>query len=291
VVTETPIVVYDKTVLTGDLLSDAQVRINPDFNEPYVSIDFNAVGAKRFDQITANNVGKRLAIVLDDTVYSAPNINERISGGSAQISGSFSEREATDLAIVLRAGSLPAPVQILEDRTVGPSLGSDSINKGMISVAIGGVLLLLTMGIYYRLSGVVANLALALNLLFILALLSLFKATLTLPGIGGIVLTLGMAVDANVLIFERIREELRHGITPRAALDAGFSKAFWTIIDANVTTLIAALVLFQFGTGPVKGFAVTLSIGIVASLFTAIFVSRVVFDFFLARVQVKRLSI
>jgi preprotein translocase subunit SecD len=291
VVTETPIVVYDKTVLTGDLLSDAQVRINPNFNEPYVSIDFNAVGAKRFDQITANNVGKRLAIVLDDTVYSAPNINERISGGSAQISGSFSEREATDLAIVLRAGSLPAPVQILEDRTVGPSLGSDSINKGMISVAIGGVLLLLTMGIYYRLSGVVANLALALNLLFILALLSLFKATLTLPGIGGIVLTLGMAVDANVLIFERIREELRHGITPRAALDAGFSKAFWTIIDANVTTLIAALVLFQFGTGPVKGFAVTLSIGIVASLFTAIFVSRVVFDFFLARVQVKRLSI
>ncbi len=274
---ETPIVVQEKTVLTGDQLADAQVRIDTRFNEPYVAIDFNAIGAKRFDQITAANVGKRMAIVLDDTVYSAPVIRERISGGSAQISGSFSEQEATDLAIVLRAGSLPAPVNILEDRTVGPSLGRDSIQQGILSVIIGGLLVVLTMGIYYRLSGVVANLALVLNLVFILALLSLFKATLTLPGIGGIVLTLGMAVDANVLIFERIREELRLGKTSRAALDAGFSKAFLTIIDANVTTLIAALVLFQFGTGPVKGFAVTLSVGIIASLFTAIFVSRTVF--------------
>jgi preprotein translocase subunit SecD len=290
-VSETPIVVEDKTVLTGDLLSDARMSINPQYNEPYVSIDFNAVGAKRFDQITAANVGRRLAIVLDDTVYSAPVIRERISGGSAQISGSFTEQEATDLAIVLRAGSLPAPVRILENRTVGPSLGFDSIKKGIVSVVIGGVALLLVMGLYYRWSGVIADVALVLNLLFILALLSLFKATLTLPGIGGIVLTLGMAVDANVLIFERIREELRVGKTPRAALDAGFSKAFWTIIDANVTTLIAAAVLLQFGTGPVKGFAVTLSIGIVSSVFTAIFVSRVIFDFFLARFQVKRLSI
>lgn len=290
-VTEIPIVVRDKTVLTGDLLSDAQVRIDPRFNEPYVAIDFNAVGAKRFEQITGSNVGKRMAIVLDDTVYSAPVIREQISGGSAQVSGAFSEQEATDLAIILRAGSLPAPVQILEDRTVGPSLGFDSIRKGAFSVIIGGVLLLIIMGLYYRLSGLVANLALVLNLLFILALLSLFKATLTLPGIGGIVLTLGMAVDANVLIFERIREELLLGKTARSALDAGFSKAFSTIIDANVTTLIAALVLFQFGTGPVKGFAVTLSVGIIASVFTAIFVSRVVFDFFLARNQVKRLSI
>lgn len=291
VVTETPLVVQDKTALTGDLLADAQVRIDTRFNEPYVAIDFNPVGAKRFDQVTAANVGKRMAIVLDDTVYSAPVIRERISGGSAQISGSFSEQEATDLAIVLRAGSLPAPVKILEDRTVGPSLGRDSINKGILSVVIGGILVVLAMVLYYNLSGIVANVALVLNLVFIMAMLSLFKATLTLPGIAGIVLTVGMAVDANVLIFERIREELRLGKTARAALDAGYSKAFRTIIDANITTLIAALVLFQFGTGPVKGFAVTLSIGIMASLFTAIFVSRVIFDFFLTRFQVKRLSI
>ncbi|WP_027715087.1 protein translocase subunit SecD [Desulfuromonas sp. TF] len=290
-VTENPIVVQDKTVLTGDLLSDAQVRIDTRFNEPYVAIDFNAVGAKRFDQITAANVGKRMAIVLDDTVYSAPVIRERISGGSAQISGSFSEQEATDLAIVLRAGSLPAPVNILEDRTVGPSLGLDSINKGMLSVAVGGILVILAMVLYYKLAGVVANVALILNVVFIMAILSMFQATLTLPGIAGIVLTVGMAVDANVLIFERIREELRLGKTARAALEAGYSKAFLTIIDANITTLIAALVLFQFGTGPVKGFAVTLSIGIMASLFTAIFVSRVIFDFFLVRFQAKRLSI
>jgi preprotein translocase subunit SecD len=290
-VTEVPLVVKEKTVLTGDLLSDAQVRIDTRFNEPYVAIDFNAVGAKRFDQITAANVGKRMAIVLDDTVYSAPVIRERISGGSAQISGSFSEQEATDLAIVLRAGSLPAPVKILEDRTVGPSLGRDSINKGVLSVAVGGILVVLAMALYYNLAGLVANVALILNIFFIMAMLSLFKATLTLPGIAGIVLTVGMAVDANVLIFERIREELRLGKTARAALEAGYAKAFLTIIDANVTTLIAALVLFQFGTGPVKGFAVTLSVGIVASLFTAIFVSRVIFDFFLVRFQVKRLSI
>lgn len=286
-----PLVVQEKTVLTGDLLSDAQVRIDTSFNQPYVAIDFNAVGAKRFDQLTAANVGKRMAIVLDDTIYSAPVIRERISGGSAQISGSFTEQEATDLAIVLRAGSLPAPVQILEDRTVGPSLGRDSIQKGIYSVLIGGLLVILTMLVYYRLSGVVANLALLLNIFFIMAMLSLFKATLTLPGIAGIVLTIGMAVDANVLIFERIREEMRLGKTPRAAVEAGFSKALSSIVDSNVTTLIAALVLFQFGTGPVKGFAVTLSIGIVSSMFTAIIVSRLIFDYFLERRQIRRLSI
>ena len=290
-VTEVPIVVYDKTVMTGDLLSDAQVRIDSRYNEPYVAIEFNSVGAKRFDQITAANVGKRMAIVLDNTVYSAPVIRERISGGSAQISGSFTSQEATDLAIVLRAGSLPAPVKILENRTVGPSLGRDSIEQGTMSAIVGAILVILTMLIYYRLSGVVANIALVLNLFLILAMLSLFKATLTMPGIAGIVLTLGMAVDANVLIFERIREELRLGKPARAALDAGFGKAFITIVDSNLTTVLAALILFQFGTGPVKGFAVTLSIGIVASMFTAIFVSRVIFDFFLDRRQVKRLSI
>ncbi|NLC70635.1 MAG: protein translocase subunit SecD [Desulfuromonadaceae bacterium] len=290
-VTELPVVVFDKTILTGDLLSDAQVRIDNRFNEPYVSIDFNSLGAKRFDQITAANVGKRLAIILDDTVYSAPVIRERISGGSAQISGAFNEQEATDLAIVLRAGSLPAPVKILEDRTVGPSLGRDSINKGIFSVLVGGILVIIAMFVYYRLAGLVANVALLLNLVFILTLLALFKASLTLPGIAGIVLTVGMAVDANVLIFERIREELRRGQSPRLALEEGFAKAFLTIVDANVTTLIAALVLFQFGTGPVKGFAVTLSVGIVCSLFTAIFVSRVIFDYFFEKRQIKQLSI
>ena len=290
-VSETPIVVYSKTALTGDLLSDAQVRIDNRFNEPYVAIEFNSVGAKRFDQITAANVGKRMAIVLDDSVYSAPVIRERISGGSAQISGSFTSQEATDLAIVLRAGSLPAPVKILENRTVGPSLGRDSIEQGTISAIVGAILVVLCMIIYYRWAGLVANVALMLNLVFILALLSLFKATLTMPGIAGIVLTLGMAVDANVLIFERIREELRLGKPARAALDAGFGKAFITIVDSNLTTVLAALILFQFGTGPVKGFAVTLSIGIAASMFTAIFVSRVIFDYFLDRRQVKRLSI
>jgi len=290
-VKETPLVVYDKTVLTGDLLSDANVRIDSRFNEPYVSITFNSVGAKRFDQITAANVGKRMAIVLDDTVYSAPVIRERISGGSAQISGSFTSQEATDLAIILRAGSLPAPVKILENRTVGPSLGQDSINKGIKSIWVGAILVVIAMILYYQLSGVVAVTALILNIIFITAMLSLFGATLTLPGLAGIVLTIGMAVDANVLIFERIREEIRLGRAPKLALESGYGKAFITIIDANLTTLLAALVLFQFGTGPVRGFAVTLSIGIIASLFTAIFVSRVIFDFFLKGREVKRLSI
>ena len=290
-VTEIPLVVFKKTALTGDLLSDAQVRIDTRFNEPYVAIDFNAVGAQRFDQITAANVGKRMAIVLDDTVYSAPNIRERISGGSAQISGSFTEQEATDLAIILRAGSLPAPVKILEDRTVGPSLGHDSIAQGINSVLIGAALVILMMLIYYRGAGLVANIALALNIFFIMAMLSMFKATLTLPGLAGIVLTVGMAVDANVLIFERVREELRHGKSARIAIDSGFAKAFVTIVDANITTLIAAMVLFQFGTGPVKGFAVTLTVGILASMFTAIFVSRLIFDLFLDGRQVKKLSI
>lgn len=289
--TETPVVVTTQTALTGDLLADANVRIDTRFNEPYVSIDFNAVGARRFDEITAANVGKRMAIVLDDTVYSAPVIRERISGGSAQISGSFTSQQATDLAIVLRAGSLPAPVEILENRTVGPSLGQDSIDRGITSIWVGALLVVICIVVYYQLSGIVAVTALALNLLFIAAMLSLFGATLTLPGLAGIVLTVGMAVDANVLIFERIREELKLGRAPKPAIESGYSKAFSTIIDANLTTLLAALVLFQFGTGPVRGFAVTLSIGIVASLFTAIFVSRFIFDFFLKSRNIKRLSI
>ena len=289
--TEIPLVVSTQTVLTGDLLADANVRIDTRFNEPYVSIEFNAVGARRFDQITAANVGRRMAIVLDDTVYSAPVIRERISGGSAQISGSFTSQQATDLAIVLRAGSLPAPVEILENRTVGPSLGQDSIDSGIKSIWVGALMVLVVIIIYYQLSGLIAITALTMNLFFIAAMLSMFGATLTLPGLAGIVLTVGMAVDANVLIFERIREELFLGRAPKLAIESGYSKAFSTIIDANLTTLLAALVLFQFGTGPVRGFAVTLSIGIIASLFTAIFVSRFIFDFFLKSRNVKRLSI
>ncbi len=207
------------------------------------------------------------------------------------IEGSFTLDEAKDLAIVLRAGSLPAPVQILEERTVGPSLGRDSINKGIKSIIIGGILVVLFMIIYYKAAGIVADMALIMNLIIIMGALAILKATLTLPGIAGLVLTVGMAVDANVLIFERIREELRVGKTPMAAIDAGYSKAFLTIMDANVTTLIAALVLLQFGTGPIKGFAVTLSIGIVASMFTAIVATRFVFDLVLSKVRVKRLSI
>jgi len=290
-VSETPMVVESKTSLTGDLLADAQVRIDSRFNEPYVAIDFNPVGAKRFDQITASNVGRRMAIILDDSIYSAPVIRERISGGSAQISGSFTEQTATDLAIVLRAGSLPAPVKILENRTVGPSLGRDSIEQGIMAVVLAIVLVVAVMIVYYRGAGVVATMALGLNLLFILALLSLFKASLTLPGIAGIALTLGMAVDANVLINERIREEMRLGKTARAALEAGYEKAFWTIMDSNLTTLLAGLILFQFGSGPVKGFAVTLSIGIVTTLFTAMFITRLIYDAYMSRRHVERLSI
>ncbi len=289
-VRKTPFLIRDKTLMTGDALKDARVRLDS-YNMPYIALSFNPAGAKLFDQITADNVQKRLAIILDNNVYSAPVIKQRISGGEAVIEGSFSMQEAHDLAIVLRAGSLPAPVRILEERTVGPSLGQDSINKGIKSIIIGGILVVLFMVAYYRFSGVVADMALIMNLILILAVLAALRATLTLPGIAGMVLTVGMAVDANVLIFERIREEVRLGKPPRAALESGYSKAFLTIMDANVTTLIAAVVLLQFGTGPIKGFAVTLSIGILASLFTAMVVTRFVFDAILSRVRVKRLSI
>jgi preprotein translocase subunit SecD len=281
----------NKTLLTGDSLESAQVKISDRFGEPYVSIKFNPQGSNDFDRITGENVKKRLAIILDGTVHSAPVIQERISGGQAQITGSFTMDEAKDLAIVLRAGALPAPVNILEERTVGPSLGQDSIEKGIWATIIGALLVVVFMVVYYRLAGLVANAALLLNIIILLGALAAFRATLTLPGIAGIVLTIGMAVDANVLIFERIREELRAGKTPRSAIEAGYSKAFSAIFDSNVTTLIAALFLFQFGTGPVKGFAVTLSIGIVISMFTAIFVTRIIFDYFVWNRKVQRLSV
>jgi len=289
--TELYYLLKDKTLLTGQNLEYAQVKISDRFGEPYVGIKFDSQGAKDFDRITSENVGKRLAIVLDGIVHSAPVIKERISGGEAQITGAFTTEEARDLAIVLRAGALPAPVKILEQRTVGPSLGQDSIDKGIMATLIGLLLVVVFMVVYYKLSGLVANVAVILNIILILGIMAAFQATLTLPGIAGIILVIGMAVDANVLIFERTREELRTGKTPRAAIEAGYGKAFLTILDSNVTTLLAAMFLFQFGTGPVKGFAVTLSVGIIASMFTAIFVTRIIFDYFAWNRKIKTISI
>ena len=288
---KTPYLVKKRALLTGAYLTDAKVQIDSQYNEPYVSIEFDKKGGRIFAQITEQNVKKRLAIVLDDKVYSAPVIQEKITGGSARITGNFTTEDAHDLAIVLRAGALPAPVNIIEERTVGPSLGADSIRKGLISMCIGGILVILFMIIYYKGSGIIADIALILNIMIIAGGLAGFQATLTLPGIAGIILTIGMAVDANVLIFERIREEMALGKTPRAAVDAGYSRATLTILDANVTTLIAALVLFQFGTGPVKGFAVTLSLGVLASLFTALVLSRTIFEYFLVTRKVRTISI
>jgi preprotein translocase subunit SecD len=288
---KTPFLLKKRTLLTGAYLTDARVQIDSQFNEPYVSINFDKKGARIFERITADNVNKRLAIVLDNNVYSAPVIQEKIAGGQARITGRFTAEEARDLAIVLRAGALPAPVNILEERSVGPSLGADSIHKGLLSMFIGGILVVLFMLIYYKMSGLVADVALVLNIMMIGAGLAGFQATLTLPGIAGIILTIGMAVDANVIIFERVREELALGRTPRAAIDAGYNRATLTILDANVTTLIAAVVLFQFGTGPVKGFAVTLSLGVIASMFTALVLTRLIFDYILMYRQVKTLSI
>jgi len=288
---KTPYLIKKRTLLTGAYLTDAKVQIDSRFNEPYVSIDFDKKGARIFERITEENVKKRLAIILDNKVYSAPVIQEKISGGAARITGNFTAETARDLAIVLRAGALPAPVNIIEERTVGPSLGTDSIRKGLIAMLIGGLVVVLFMAIYYKGSGLIADLALLLNIVLIAGGLAAFQATLTLPGIAGIILTIGMAVDANVLIFERIREELAIGKTPRAAVDAGFNRAALTILDANITTLIAALVLFQFGTGPVKGFAVTLSLGVISSVFTALIVSRLIFDYLLMNRKIKQLSI
>ncbi len=286
-----PIAVKRRILMTGEHLTTASVSLGGQFNEPIVSMRFDRVGSRRFARITGEHVGERLAVVLDNVVRTAPVIRAKITGGSAIIEGIDSLEEAKDVAIVLQAGALPAPVKILENRTVGPSLGADSVRQGLRSIIIGSILVVLFMVFYYRFSGSVANLALLLNLIILMGVMAYLRATLTLPGIAGILLTVGMAVDANVLIFERIREELRTGKSVRASVEAGFGKAFWTIFDANLTTFIAALVLFQFGTGPIKGFAVTLSIGIVASMFTAIFVSRVVFDIYIKTKRVTKLSI
>ncbi len=274
-----PIILKKEAILTGTYLKNAQVRIDPQFNEPYVWLQFDSRGAKIFEQITGENVGKRLAIVLDEVVRSAPVIREKISGGNAQITGGFTMEEASDLALVLRAGALPAPVKILQNITIGPSLGKDSIQKGIVAGLIGALIVIIFTSIYYRISGVIAVLALILNVYFLLAILSAFQATLTLPGIAGIILSVGMGVDSNVLIFERIREELKLGRSTYSSIFQGYSRAFWTIFDAHITVLITSLILFTFGTGPIKGFAVTLSVSIIVNLFTAIFATKIFYEY------------
>ena len=269
--------------LTGGVIVNAKWQIDPNYNRPIVTMEMNNEGAREWARITGANINKRIAIVLDNTVFSAPNVINKITGGHSQIEGMESESEARLLEIVLKAGALPAPVDIIEQRSVGPSLGEDSIRAGVTSSAIAIGLTVLFMAVYYRTGGAIADFALVFTVIFLLAVLAAFQGTLTMPGIAGIILTLAVAVDANVLIYERIREETAGGKTPRAAIDAGYSKAFTAIFDSNLTTLITGVILYQFGTGPVQGFALTLMIGIVVSLFSAIVITRVVFDMMVDR--------
>ncbi|NQU60493.1 MAG: protein translocase subunit SecD [Rhodospirillales bacterium] len=280
-----------RVMVSGDSLIDSQPSFDSRTNEPVVTFRFDSNGAKRFGSATSKNVGKLFAIILDGKVISAPVIREAILGGSGQISGAFTIQGAQDLSLLLRAGALPAPLLILEERSVGPGLGADSIAAGKIASIIGMIAVVIFMVAAYGLFGFMANAALIMNIVLILAGLSFLQATLTLPGIAGIVLTIGMAVDANVLVFERIREEVRAGRTPISAVDAGYSRAFTTIIDANLTTLIAALLLYVFGSGPVRGFAVTLSIGIVTSMFTAIMLTRLLVVVWLRRTKPETLPV
>ena len=276
--------------LTGDFLTDARSSLD-NVHGWVVNFAFNSEGARRFAKLTGENRGKHLAILLDGMVYSAPELRERIGGGRGFIHGRFSSRDAADLAVILRAGSLPIPVQIEEERTVGPALGADSIRRG-INASILGLLLVAGFAIwYYRLAGVYATIALVANLIMLIGVMSMTRATLTMPGIAGLVLTLGMAIDANVIIYERIREELLVGKSPRAAIRTGFNKALWTILDAQITTLLVALVLYQYGTGPIKGFAVSLSVGIVTSVFTSIVIPRLLFEYYPGNRPVQALSI
>ncbi len=273
---KTPYVIKKQVLVSGGDLTDAQPGFDQRSGEPIVSFRFNTTGARKFAQATSENVGQPFAIVLDNEVISAPVIREPITGGAGQISGSFTVQAANDLAILLRAGALPAPLTIIEERTVGPGLGQDSIEKGELAAYVGSIMVIVFMLLTYRLFGVFANIAVAINVAMIFGVLSLLNATLTLPGIAGIVLTVGIAVDSNVLIYERIREELRGGRTAISAIDAGFKRALSTILDSNITTFIAAAVLFYIGTGPVRGFAVTLGIGIITTVFTAFTLTRLI---------------
>lgn len=291
-----PYLVESGTSLTGDSLQEAIVRIDPQQNRPYVGLEFKPQGAKIFEEITGANIGKRLAIVLDGNVYSAPVVQGRIAGGSAQITlgaGDYnaSMMEARDLALVLRAGALPVELIFEEQRVVGPSLGADAIDKAQVAAIIGCFLVLAFMCFYYKLSGLIATFTIVVNVIFTLSILIMVGATLSLPGIAGIALTVGMAVDGNILIYERIREELRAGMTPFEAVRTGFAKAFWAIADANITTALAGICLLNFGTGPVRGFAVTLLIGIATTVYTSYFVSKILFEYYVGRGNKKTLSI
>ncbi len=287
----TPYLVEKPVLVTGDVVTDATVRPGGRLEGPYVAVDLDARGAQIFDTITAENVGRQLAIVLDGTVYSAPVIKERIPGGHVQITGRFSISEAHDLAIVLRSGALPAPVEIEEERTVGPSLGRDSIRQGELSFVIGAAAVLIFMAVYYSGAGILADFGLSLNILLLICVMAAMQATLTLPGIAGIVLTLGMSVDANVLVNERMREELRAGKTPREAVKLGYQRAWSAIRDSNISTFVAGLILFQFGTGPVKGFAVTLCVGVLTGLFSCIVVTRAWYDYLIAMRRLNAISV
>ena len=281
---------YSIPILDGSMLTDAKVGYDQKTNRPLINFSLNGQGAKIFGDFTEKSVGKRMAVVLDDEVYTAPNIVQRIGGGQVQITGNFTPQEANDVAIALRSGSLLAPVQVEEKRTVGPSLGKDNIIASSIALIVGFVLVVIFMVIYYGMAGVIANTALIVNLFLILAVMSLFEATLTLPGMAGIVLTVGMAVDANVIINERIRELLHEGSSITKAIEQGYNNAFTAIWDANVTTLIAAVVLFAYGTGPIKGFSLTISIGILASMLTAILGTHGLYQWLLPRIDKNKLG-
>lgn len=284
-----PVRVEDQPLMTGDAVKTAYWA-SPQ-GQVEVMLNLTPDGARTFGRITSENVGRNLAIILDNVVYSSPVIRDAITGGQASISGGFTVAEAHELAIVLRAGALPAPLTVMEERTVGPSLGRDSINKGILAICIGSIAVFFCMVLYYKKAGLVANATLFLNVLFVVALLSAFGATLTLPGLAGLALTVGMAVDSNVIIFERIRDELRNGASRDAAVLGGFDKAYSAIFDSNLTTLLSAMILYYFGTGPVRGFAVTLSIGVITTVFCAVFVARLAFDTFKLKSGERALSI
>ncbi len=285
------LIVNKRIIFSGENLVDAQPRMDNQTNQPIVSFTLDRLGSQRFGKSTLNNVGKRIAIVLDNQIISAPSIREPITGGSGIISGDFSFQEATDLALLLRSGALPTPIEIVEERTVGPDLGQDSINSGTISLIIGFALVIIFMIFKYRIFGLIANFALIANLLMLVGILTILEATLTLPGIAGIILTVGMAVDANVLIFERIKEELKTEKSLIHAFDSGYKRAKITVLDANITTLIAAVILFIFGSGPVKGFAVTLGIGILTTLYSAYFIARHLTSIIILKNKNERISL
>jgi preprotein translocase subunit SecD len=296
ITSKTPFLVEANAKITGEALQDARVQFDQQKNEPYVGLTFKSAGSKMFEEVTGQNIGRRLAIILDGNVYSAPNIQSRIAGGHAQITlglGNYQKilKEAKDLALVLRAGALPVQLDFLEQRTIGPNLGQDSIHRAVVASSIACIFIFIFAIFYYRFSGVIAVATLLLNVLFTMAILVGFDATLTLPGIAGIALTVGMAIDGNIIIYERIREDIGKGIGFYKSVEEGFATAFWTILDANITTALAGICLLNFGTGPIKGFAVTLLIGILSTVYTCYFVSKIMFEFYINKTQGAELSI